>query len=232
MPPQHWAPVAQTSPFWMHQDEARQWPAEHMPEQQSAPVVQGLLSVLQVVLSGAQAPMAQLPLQQSALVVQTLVSAVHVVGRLQTPPMHMPEQQSPGCAHTLPTWTQPEPLAPVPALPKPAPVLPPAPEAPVPVPVPPVPEAPVAEAPVPEAPVMVVPVEAPPVPPVPRLLLELPQPAASKPPAGKARATKRITRVGRSIEGPFQAGDRLSSGHRVVAAAPHPPHGVGRASRG
>jgi hypothetical protein len=24
MPPQHWAPLAQTSPFWMHQDEARQ----------------------------------------------------------------------------------------------------------------------------------------------------------------------------------------------------------------
>jgi hypothetical protein len=93
MPPQHWAPVEHASPSWVHQDEARQRPLVHRPEQQSAPVAQGLFSVLQVVLSGTQAPLVQLPLQHCALLVQTLVSAVHV-GRLQTPPTHVPEQQS------------------------------------------------------------------------------------------------------------------------------------------
>jgi hypothetical protein len=250
MPPQHWAPVAQTSPFWMHQDEARQKPPEHLPEQHCAPVVQGLLSVLQEVLSGAQAPVVQLPLQHCALLVQALVSAVHVVGRLQTPPMHAPEQQTEDCVHAPPTCKHPAP--PVPPPPKPVPVLPPVPEAPVPappvpeapvpappvpdapVPAPPVPDAPVAEAPVPEAPVpepldivlpvMVVPVEAapaPPAPPVPKLTLELPHPAASKPPAEKARARTRIVRVGRSIEVPFQAGARLSFGSRRESSRGH-----------
>jgi hypothetical protein len=121
MPPQHWVPVAQTSPSWMHQDEAWQRLPEHRPEQQSAPVVQGLFSVLQVVLSGVQVPMVQLPLQHSASLAQTLVSAVHA-GRLQTPPVHVPEQQSEGCVHAAPTWKHPVPPAPVP--PKPVPVLP------------------------------------------------------------------------------------------------------------
>jgi hypothetical protein len=167
----------------MHQDEAWQTPPEHRREQQSAPVAQGLFSVLQVVLSGVQVPMVQLPLQHSALLVQTLVSAVHA-GRLQTAPVHVPEQQSEASVHAAPTWKQPVPPSPVPVPPKPTPVLPPVPVAPVP------------EPPVMALPVMVVPLEAPAPPAPPVLTLELPHPAASKPPAEKARATKRIMRGG------------------------------------
>jgi hypothetical protein len=239
-PPQHWAPVAHTSPFWMHQDEARQKPPEHMPEQHCAPVVQGLLSVLQVVLSGVQAPMVHLPLQHSALLVHTLVSAVHVVGRLQTPPMHAPEQQSDACVHAAPTWKHPAPPVPVP--PKPVPVLPVL-EPPEPVIVLLVLEPPepvivllVLEPPEPVIvlPVMVVPVEAPAVPPVPKPTLELPHPAANELPTGNARARRRSDRVSRLMailstseyEGHASPTNQSSPSGFVVRAHDDDPPGV------
>jgi hypothetical protein len=172
MPPQQSVPVAQTSPVWMHHDEALHLPWEQSPEQQSAPVVQVLLSVLQVVVSGVQVPPGvQMPLQHSAFDVHAWVSGVHA-GRLHTPLVHVPVQQSAGLLHIPPTWRQ---LAP-PSFPKPVVV--------------PVPVAPV---PVPELVIVVPEAEWPP-PPVMEVPLELPQPAATTPAAGRARTKKRSAR--------------------------------------
>jgi RNA polymerase sigma-70 factor (ECF subfamily) len=177
-PPQHSAPVAHTSPFWMHHEEAAHEPLKQSPEQQPALVAQGLLRVLHVVLSGTHVPPEQSPLQQEALEVHIWSSAMHA-GRLQTPPVHAPEQHSNAVVHAPPTWRQVTPPSP----PKPAPVLPP------------VLVAPLGRAP-PWPPELDV-----------ELPLEELQPATSTLPAETARATRRKARMRSRIGGPFEAGE-------------------------
>jgi hypothetical protein len=104
-PLQQSVPLLQMSPVCTQNDEAEHFPPLHRPEQQSLLVAQVLLSVEQVVLSGAHLPLAQVPLQQSASLAQTWLSDVHA-GRLQMPLVHAPEQQSAAMAHTAPRLRQ------------------------------------------------------------------------------------------------------------------------------
>jgi hypothetical protein len=195
MPPQHWSPVEQASPFWLQYDDALHTCMMQSCEQQSALVAQALPRVLPVqpmpVGSGTQVPPVQLPLQHDAFELHALLSEMQA-GRLQTPPVHAPEQHSAGCMHAPPTCRQP-----VPPSPKPMPVL-----------VLPVLAVPVDMVPdiVPDAAPVALPVLAPPVAPVVLFPLELPQPATAMPPAGIARARRRSARLRRCIEVPFTTG--------------------------
>src|SRR4051812_34098541 len=69
-PLQHSVPAAHTSPICSQNEEAWHFPPWQRREQHSAPEVQSLLRVLQVVLSGAHIPAVHWPLQQLAFPLQ------------------------------------------------------------------------------------------------------------------------------------------------------------------
>jgi hypothetical protein len=91
-----------TSPSCRQNEEALHCPPEQSPEQHSALEVHVLFSVLQVVLSGVHIPPEHVPLQHAAFELHAWLSEVHA-GRLQTPDVHVPEQQSLVCWHAAPS---------------------------------------------------------------------------------------------------------------------------------
>jgi hypothetical protein len=76
-PVQQSEPVAQLSPPWPQNDDGWHAPLLHRPEQHCVPEEHALPTVLQVVLSGAQAPPVHIWLQQLPLVAQGPWSEVH-----------------------------------------------------------------------------------------------------------------------------------------------------------
>jgi hypothetical protein len=212
MPPQHSTHDEQASPFCVQNEDELQTPSRQKPEQQSAPVVQGLSRVRHVALSGTHTEPEQVPLQQAPADEHGWPSAVHGPSAHTPHALHLPQQQSAAETHAEPREEQPPLLAlvvadelvvlgpelgPAPAPIKPVPPVPvPAPLVPVPLPVvatPPAPPLPVAPLPVaPLSPTWTAPVH----------------PAAIAPPTGTAKAVRTSTRGSRRIGGsPSRAPD-------------------------
>jgi hypothetical protein len=98
----------------MQNEDAEQTPPEQSNEQQSVLSMHVLPSVLHVAFSGVQVPFEHWPLQHAPFAAHAWLSLTHD-GRLQTPPVHVSEQQSDAFVQPAPTSRQ----MPAPEVPKP-----------------------------------------------------------------------------------------------------------------
>jgi hypothetical protein len=110
-PPQQSSPDWQTSPFCSQNEETAHTPAWQRPEQQSDALAHVLPSVVHPPgFNVAHEPAEHAPLQQPPFVVQAFPFDVHA-GKLQTPPLQSPLQQSVADMQAAPSLRQ---LAPSP----------------------------------------------------------------------------------------------------------------------